>query len=439
MRRVNEDEVLHRWDSLSLEQKQVVLTFDDGTLVDRIKSALQALFEKLLVMNTLGIRLQADADPFAASMLFTSAFRFTWQVGRSARNPELMLVDPTAMPVLAAQPSCLEEKGTLFEELRRALPDFLSERSHRAPMPKPRWKDLWLVEPSSVPSIEKQLAKLVEQALWAMASDPAYEVSSLLIDSLDADSVPFESWMAAGSTEISATKSKRTTKTRRKKGGPSPVGRPMSTDKHVVAVEAQSCLEEGASSSPELEEEEATGACETRLASDDESVGVGIVNDSALRGPWSSDPTAASTPTICDSSTKSWKSRWMPTPPQPSFPQNLPPRQLVCYIWNQTSQFASGEVQESRWRQPSTSVESPASPGSQAQLPSTPSARGSWNKHLPGSSQHIATPVLSVVVRNSFIDIDDPDEEKKPPASRSARSLSPYRFGGRDFHDHWHV
>mmetsp|Transcript_58379 Transcript_58379/g.170713 ORF Transcript_58379/g.170713 Transcript_58379/m.170713 type:complete len:369 (-) Transcript_58379:54-1160(-) len=196
LRRASAEEVRRRWAALSFERKQDLMRFDDPCLVERIKSALQALFQKQMLMNTLGIKLTTAADPFAASALFTSAFEFTWQIARSTRNPSMILVDPMCMPVMAMKATFLEG-DTIFRELGEVLPDLLSEKSGRAPLPKARWKDLWAIEPSSVQAMEQQLVKLVEQVLWAIGADPSCEVQREL-EGGSSEPVPFEPWMESG-------------------------------------------------------------------------------------------------------------------------------------------------------------------------------------------------------------------------------------------------
>lgn len=444
--RASEEEVIHRWEALTFERQQDVLSFDEPVLVDRIKSALQALFEQQRLMNELGIRLQTDADPFSASTLFTCAFKFTWQIGRSSRNPNIVVMDPKRMPVMAADLDFLQT-GRLFEELRNVVPDFLSSRSGRVPLSKPRWKDLWTTQPSSVSAIEQQLVKLVEQALWAMATDPSYEpevqiTSCSLVDSLDADSVPFEHWMVGASGTPQNADAKKKNKQRKKKGPSSPAR--VRTEGSVAdTVESSLDVEDG-------DEPEGLSEClllhEEQPVSDDELVDMGVLTGESKAYGMSSEPTASSTPGEGSAATKGWKSCWMPAPPSPSVPQDLHPRQLVCYIWNQTSQFSSQNGLDAKWNSSSDRpADTPATPISATQTrPATPSARGSSrNGRLKASgSSTPSAPVLSVVVRNSFIDIDDPDEEKDSYPSRPARSLSPSHyahFGRDDWHDHWHV
>merc|ERR1712157_605871 len=93
-------------------------------------------------------------------------------------------------------------------DLRKVLPDMLrppAGTATRRQLSKVLWKDIFITEPSSVTAMEQQLVKLVEQALWHMATESAYEVpeapmgsvecQSQLVDALAGDAIPFEPWM----------------------------------------------------------------------------------------------------------------------------------------------------------------------------------------------------------------------------------------------------
>merc|ERR1712061_262449 len=82
--------------------------------------------------------------------------------------------------------------GDFVKCVRRILPDFLTPQSPRTLMPRARWKELWTTEPASVAALEQQLAKLVEQAFWAMTLDPTYKTQLRPLDDV-ADK--FKPWM----------------------------------------------------------------------------------------------------------------------------------------------------------------------------------------------------------------------------------------------------
>merc|ERR1719465_327706 len=131
-----------------------------------------------------------------------NAFEFTWQFCEPKNNPELVLVKDGEMslllvnreeaeaddrpikehlvqprimmvdsdaPLLVLKPNVLMSDD-FFERFKYALPDFLSTQTKRMPLPRARWKDLWASEPASIIALHEMLAKLVEQALWAMGT-----------------------------------------------------------------------------------------------------------------------------------------------------------------------------------------------------------------------------------------------------------------------------
>merc|ERR1719162_1458761 len=104
-------------------------------------------------------------------------------------------MDPDDQPSLMTLRVDMLQGDRIFDRFRAILPDFLTCQKARSPMPRARWKDLWMSEPSSVASLEAQLAKLVEQALWAMGVDPAFQVPDETPEPALADTVLFESWM----------------------------------------------------------------------------------------------------------------------------------------------------------------------------------------------------------------------------------------------------
>merc|ERR1712151_221255 len=138
--------------------------------------------------------------PFEASTVLTSCFQFQWQIERNTKYPTMLREAGSQRgPVMAMKVEALAREE-LLHELRSTLPDFLSSTSGRTPIPRARWKELWIPEPKSIQALESQLVKLVEQALWAMVQDPAYTVPVIeedkpLVDALTGDSVPFQDWM----------------------------------------------------------------------------------------------------------------------------------------------------------------------------------------------------------------------------------------------------
>jgi len=430
--------VRRRWTALSVERKQDLMLFDDPCLVERVKTALQALFQKQEMMNSLGIKLTAAADPFAESSLFTTAFEFTWQIARSARNPRVILVDPMSMPVLVMKTALLDS-DLIFREMSKVLPDFLSDRSSRLPLPKARWKDLWVSEPASVVAMEQQLVKLVEQVLWFMGTDPGYEAATTSWTAEEdrctgSDTVPFEPWMECGES----------TKAKGKTGDAKKRKKPHKKHRTPSAAASSSEVASACSAEATLFEEEDEGDEDITLTarqtpvvledgqalSSDESVGSGTMH---FAGEVSCAPTASSTPALAHAKSK-MPSRWSLNSPVHSplaRHQAMSSKQLVCYIWNQASQCppCSGSPR---------STTGPSQAQSSSAQATTPFARGQWttpasSSSSPGTPSHppLQPPrssVLSAVVRKTFVDIDDPSEYM-PEAmwARTSRSLSPVR------------
>merc|ERR1719183_1272019 len=108
----------------------------------------------------------------------------------------------------------LEQPERLCHQMKRVLPDFLSAKAPRALLPRPRWKELWLCEPASMAALEQQLARLVEQALWAMAADPAPATPA--VEALSRPTaVELEPWMVEHDDEVA--KAREATKMKKKK------------------------------------------------------------------------------------------------------------------------------------------------------------------------------------------------------------------------------
>lgn len=404
------------------------MSFEDAVLVDRIKSSLQALFQKQMMMNatmsTLGMEVAgSSADPFATSTIFTQAFEFTWPASRSMQNPHLVMMEAGSLPIMAMKLD-FAARPQVFEDFKALLPDLFSDRSKRNPIPRARWKDLWNSEPSSVSEMERQIVKLVEQAFWAMGADHAFANSDdgmqqitnskvqLQVAACDADCIDFEDWMMEPCLSPNAKPSgdpKKTTKKKKARGVPAGLTRQPSQSPSVLQE-----TDEGS-----LDESEPNGEQYIESKEDiDENIGQGVFHIGAAHSGISAEPTAACTPTAACS-----KFRDLPKlPPVSPLGSNasMQPRQLVCYIWNQTSQFPNDNAEHGQTRRAADNF-----------------FRGAWlEPSQPG------TPCVSAkaVVKNTFVDIDDPSE-RPSSMSRASRSLSPSHLHSRDesWHDHWHV
>jgi len=79
------------------------------------------------------------------------------------------------VPSMTLRSSILEGDG-MFTQFQAIVPDFLGANKQRTPLHRAYWKKLWTDEPQSLPALEQQLTYLVEQALWAMGSNPLFDV-----------------------------------------------------------------------------------------------------------------------------------------------------------------------------------------------------------------------------------------------------------------------
>jgi len=412
---------MRRWAALSSDRRQALMSFDDPMVVETIKMSLQMLYEKQALMHQMGIRLQGAAqDQFASSSLFTAAFTLSWQVGRARNDPTVMLVDPSLLPVLAMKPSFLE-RADFVEALRQVLPDFLSPGAAsmgRTPAPRARWKDIFAKEPASVAALEQQLVRLVEQALWAMAVDPAYEVQQELERPHVSD--PDAWWIEEEEQQRRAEAKRRQKKSKRKKAAPPPTVREHEAESSGLAAcsaDSPRCSERLQVALSESREEDAEFDDADSHA--DDSVGTGVFH---MAGVAASD--AASSAPDVDPTRRFGRG----TPP--SSPAMRPPQphssQLICYIWNQTSQF-----EQSLERVPSRKlVALGGTPDTTASTPNPSSrcsgavSRGSWTP----AAGPCAIPSISVVVKNTFVDIEGPFEEEEACAEKPTqrtRSMSP--------------
>lgn len=158
--RIAEDDVRRRWSSLGSELRQATLSFADEFLIERMGAA------------------------FATSMANDASNRAMRQAMLPKRADPTLLMSTFRMgklsfrhgskPVLHITPELVMDGDSLLDRCFIVLPDFLSPRAGRRPMPVERWKDLFSDSASaSVSACQQQLAKLIEQALWAMAVEPA--------------------------------------------------------------------------------------------------------------------------------------------------------------------------------------------------------------------------------------------------------------------------
>lgn len=202
--------------------------------------------------------------------------------------------------------------------------------------------------------------------------------------------------------------SKKSAKKKKRRGVPAALG-----------TQAASALQDR--DRDEWDESELNSEQEAHTKDGDGSISQGVLHVGAahLGGDLesSTEPTAASTPAMA-----CLKSPYLPElPPLSPLGGNstMQPRQLVCYIWNQTSQFPNDTAEHGQSGRAADNF-----------------SRGAWvEASQPGTPCESA----KVVVKNTFVDIDDPSE-RPSSMSRASRSLSPSHLHSRDesWHDHWH-
>jgi len=506
--RVEEDEVRRRWAALDLQQRQLVTRFEDSALCERIRQALQVLFERQMMMHELGVRM-GDAgdsngpdDPFESSVLLKEGFKFEWSVERNKADPSVVLIDPKLGPVMSVKES-FSERTDFFERLQAVMSDFLKPASAvRFPMPKARWKELWAVEPASVPALEQQLVKLVEQALWAMALDPAFEpMTEPALQQIDTTVFVLEPWMKEFDEKVAKAARRKKKKAKQRltlapmveevveceepsdgeadEADTSPDSPKVNSGAEAGFAEAirrNSSNSSDSSSSactsmPQTQSDECDGMekeameeepwCTTFLkplvqatfgdiTPDDlehrfwQPLGDGLVvedADSAI------DDFAFGTATPNDyDSQVTGESFFRPPLAQPTSSQvhhDWQPPQLVCYLWNQTSQLSKGRTERSvspkHCHSPRASAPTPSGTSVSTHTPSTPWHRGQWSRTTTQVGTPLSSGMVSAVVRNTFISVDVDSEDFGQDAGtpgtlkiRSSRSLSPSIFTGTD-------
>jgi len=475
------------WASLDMEQRQRVLRFDDVVLVDRVGVALQTLFQKQAMMNHMGIKLCGTSEnPFGNDKLLMNAFEFTWQFCEPKNNPELVvvkdgemslllvnreeaeaddrpikehLVQPKIMmvdsdaPLLVLKPNVLMSDD-FFERFKYALPDFLSTHTKRMPLPRARWKDLWASEPASITALHEMLAKLVEQALWAMGTHLSFLSPEPAAKKCSADPVVLEPWMEDEKPQV--VESKKNRKSMRSRAAREerklfqqdkkneevetssaafskeaelgglwelPAGNVSAVKPNIASHEGHNAAVSSSLPSAQKECDVVVSEVSTTMdvsttvevselpslvIDDEESIGlgtfhVGIPDDGC--SPKVPCPDRGFVGCF-DRNDAAGSFTWQPP-------------QLVCYIWNYACQVSCDSVDDSGNHSPSRKTVSPP-PLSVSPSPSR-LCRGQWE--LPPEDALRDAGAVSAVVRKTFIDID----EGPSVSPRHSRSLSPRR------------
>jgi len=174
--------VRQMWQSSDSLVRQDAMQFDDPVLLKRIAAAYEAVSMQREAMNVVQKHMNTDVAPKSemSSALFDEAF-------------VTLFVRPEKRIVMIMTGEFLE-RDDFFDRVQTVLPDFLShEQRRRTPTPRARWKEIWATEPHSMTVIDKRVAMLIEQALWAMLKRPGRVESA---DSQDVDlECKLEPWM----------------------------------------------------------------------------------------------------------------------------------------------------------------------------------------------------------------------------------------------------
>uniref|UniRef100_A0A7S1F6I8 Uncharacterized protein n=1 Tax=Noctiluca scintillans TaxID=2966 RepID=A0A7S1F6I8_NOCSC len=428
-RRVSEQEARHRWSRLSYEQRLESTRFDDPVLVQRIRDSLQELFGKQRMMREWGILLDTT-DPFESSSLLTTAFEFTWMIGRSSSQPDVVMVNPGQMPVMAVKAPMLTN-NSLFDTFREVLPDFMKP-SGRVPLPRARWKEFWASEPSSICAMERQLAKLMEQAMWAMGADPIYAFQTSDADPHEleewaSDIVRFEPWMEG---ETQKEEKKKLKKKKKKTGKRTPVNPLEPTAEEMEpetpcddAVEGEAHHGLFDNSVEEVCNQSTQPPCDTK----------DTLLSPSVEEEWCVREIVDEEYPIC-LNTQRERCYLPPLTMPPVGRLETNPPELICYIWNQVSQWtprdfdADCDVSEcspscgANQSCPLSRTTAPPSPLASSSTGVT--ARGQWMRAPSTGTVESDSSNWSVVVRNTFLDVSR-SGFSTPPPPRCSRSLSP--------------
>lgn len=411
-----EADVRRKWEHvLTMEQRDDLMTFTDPILIDRIRSSLQDLFERHTLMVDFGLAgFVSSNDPFDSSLLLKEAFQLTLKVARLKHDPGV--VRPTAQTCLAMKSTFLERKD-FFERLRDALPDFLSPTSLRTILPRARWKEIWAPMPSSLGSAEELLAKLVEQALWNMATDPQYDEKVEVVKDPDGDQLVLDSWMVEHDAKASkaANKKKKQGRISKIKVTSTPLEPMVEETARETWVENDDAQKKVVSSHYWASRSETIDAkMEDHIdASASSGTTLDDVKGHYLQTPplkhdeddddagWSTGPTMdGASPSILN------HSEWQPGA-------------LVCYLWGQTSQFSLNGPALERPTSP-RSFSSSSSIGS-----SLASTRGSWSRQ---AQTPVGADALRASIRNTFLEVDSVrDSVARTP--RASSTPAEVRYG----------
>mmetsp|Transcript_22811 Transcript_22811/g.53286 ORF Transcript_22811/g.53286 Transcript_22811/m.53286 type:complete len:468 (-) Transcript_22811:292-1695(-) len=446
--RIRPEDVKDTWRSLDNDARRAALRIEDITLVERIRGSLQALWANQVLMQQMGlapvVAENESSDPFEESIVLKQMFEFTWDIARSAQHPNTVLVDPLRHPVMAVKLSFLEA-GDVLAVMQRVLPDFLLESSGRAPLPQAKWKDLFSTDPPSVVALEKQLAKLVEQALWIMhrqhckAGQEAAKKLCVQEDTATASAdqeIVLEPWMAeydAKAVQQAAAKGKKSKKSKKQ-------GLAVQQEKSKKLETMKEVASERDATSPRVLRHH---YWQSPLQCGDQSAPSSWHSGDGCDRCGEEIEAKLALPEDLDTKSESDAAESCPATPcgRCEDSSNTPSR-LVNYIWGQTAQLppaesvdADADADECYSPRSCSTSEPLASEDLSVTSPShmgTPWSRGSWAPTPPSQGS-----AVTVVVRKTFIDIEVPENGRKTRRERIARSLSPRPSADVEDEDPW--
>lgn len=413
LERVDEGEIRRRWSALDLPKRQAAMHFEDPGLVTCIRNAVQNLFQKQVVMAKLGMWQGHDSEPdlLLDSTFLKDIFDLPWIVEKSAEFKDAVLMNPEIQPALMTLRPAACEGCIIFDRLSLALPDFLGSKTGRSPLPRARWKQLWAIEPSSVAAFEQQLAKLAEQALWALGLSSSFEAPRE--ESQPQETVEVEDWMLDSDViqrPKTGLKSKKKKKTKSEKRG---IDLNVDTFELQVSARFQDVTEKGAgeeesASCPTCDSDEAVRPLEQSCVHHGTPEGAGVAGDARLAEPEVSQAFQETQSSVEDVA---------PERQVLAGDAMLAESEVSQAGQDTVSQAAQDAVAHQYWQWHSDMERTTAF---QWCLPSNPFSRGYWSSSR--SRARVEGP--SAVVRNTFIDIVEEDGSSQAHL-RKSRSLSP--------------
>eukprot|EP00930_Biecheleria_cincta_P028660 TRINITY_DN19999_c0_g1_i1.p1 TRINITY_DN19999_c0_g1~~TRINITY_DN19999_c0_g1_i1.p1 ORF type:complete len:560 (-),score=92.18 TRINITY_DN19999_c0_g1_i1:82-1734(-) len=172
------------WFALAPQERSRRMTFDEAKLLENIDASSHLIHMRQIISGEWSRPRGLGADDVAAALasaaLFTSGFELVWN-SLLSRTILRMKVD-------------FAERRDIFDLVRAVLPDLFCSR--RQAMHRARWKDLWEDKPTSINEFELALAKLMEQAFWAIATDACPAVAAVAVSDPILPEVLSDGWMS---------------------------------------------------------------------------------------------------------------------------------------------------------------------------------------------------------------------------------------------------